>query len=224
MVDTSSGNRQSANPTAAVIYVMLFVACVVVVSAAALFFKVTPQNIAVIGFIAFSLIVVFFAAAVLWKLADGSIPLGGLIAEPPEPGSGEKIGKASLSRFQFLVFTFVVAGLFLMLCIETGAFVEVPTNVLALIGLSGGGFIASKAVGLPGQGKQISEEEKAAARKKRIRQLEKDLEDLKNEDAQAPKQPRQLAIPDQESLVQPDSQDGNTEPAAQNVPSNKENT
>lgn len=166
MTDTSQGDTWSSTTKAAVIYVFLFVAFVVAVSAIALYFKVTPQNIAVIGFIAFSLIVIFFAAAVLWKLADGSIPLGGLIAEPAEPGSGEKFGKASLSRFQFLVFTFVVAGLFLMLCIETGAFVEIPANVLGLIGLSGGGFIVSKAVGLPGQGKQLSDAEKLAALEK----------------------------------------------------------
>lgn len=166
MSDASQGAAASSTTAAAVRYVFMFVAFVVVVSGIALYFKVTPQNIAVIGFIAFSLIVIFFAAAVLWKLADGSIPLAGLIAEPPEPGSGDRFGKASLSRFQFLVFTFVVAGLFLMLCIETGAFVEIPTNVLGLIGLSGGGFIVSKAVGLPGQGKQLTYEEKLAALEK----------------------------------------------------------
>jgi hypothetical protein len=36
-----------------------------------------------------------------------------------EPGST----KASLSRFQFLLFTFVIAGLFLLLSIEAGTFV-----------------------------------------------------------------------------------------------------
>ena len=55
--------------------------------------------------------------------------------------------KASLSRFQFLIFTFVIAGLFLMLSIETGAFVDIPQNVLLLLGISGGSFLVSKGVG-----------------------------------------------------------------------------
>ena len=54
--------------------------------------------------------------------------------------------KASLARFQFLLFTFVVAGLFLLLSIEAGTFVEIPNNVLALIGISGGSFLVSKGV------------------------------------------------------------------------------
>ena len=46
----------------------------------------------------------------------------------------------------FLLFTFVVAGLFLPLSIETGAFVHVPGDVLGLMGISSGTFVVSKAV------------------------------------------------------------------------------
>ena len=53
--------------------------------------------------------------------------------------------KASMSRFQFLIFTFVIAGLFLLLSIEAGTFVDIPPNVLALLGISGGTYVVSKA-------------------------------------------------------------------------------
>ena len=75
----------------------------------------------------------------------GTIKLDGLIAEL-DPAKPSDYGKASLSRFQFLLFTFVVAGLFLLLSIETGAFVNVPGDVLGLIGISSGTFVVSKAV------------------------------------------------------------------------------
>lgn len=134
-------------PRQAFSFVLLFVAAIVAISAAAFTWDVRPQDLAVIGFIAFGTIILAFAAAVLYQIGTGGIRLVGLIAEPAGPNDLTGIGKASLARFQFLIFTFVVAGVFLMLCIETGAFVEVPTNVLGLLGISGGSFIISKAVG-----------------------------------------------------------------------------
>ena len=103
----------------------------------------TAQNVAFWGFVVIAIILLGFAAIVLWKIFTDQISLLGLIAEPAE---ADKTGapKASLSRFQFLIFTFVVAGLFLLLSIEAGTFVEIPNNVLALIGISGGSFLISK--------------------------------------------------------------------------------
>jgi len=85
------------------------------------------------------IIVLGLGLAVAYRLAFGSNILDGLISEPDG-------GKASLSRFQFLIFTFVVAGLFLLLSIEAGSFVEVPPTVLGLIGISGGSFVISKGI------------------------------------------------------------------------------
>jgi hypothetical protein len=134
----------------ALLFTIFFIAAIVAVAAVAFHFGVRPKDIAVLGFIAFSVIILAFAAAVLWQIGTGDIQLVGLISEPPGPNDpAGSIGKASLARFQFLIFTFVIAGLFLMLCIETGAFVDIPTNVLALLGISGGSFILSKAVGQP---------------------------------------------------------------------------
>jgi hypothetical protein len=144
-----------------------------------------PQNIAVWCFLIFSIIVLLFAAAVLWKIYKGEISLSGLLAEspppeayraqptvatippdgtvtPPPPSAAAPATataataaqpptivvytKASLARFQFLVFTFVIAGLYLLLCIEAGTFVDIPTNVLGLLGISGGTYAVGKAV------------------------------------------------------------------------------
>jgi len=102
-------------------------------------------DLALIGFVAIVAIILAFAAIVLWHVLWGTIKLDGLIAEL-NPASPDDFGKASLSRFQFLLFTFVVAGLFLLLSIETGAFVSIPGDVLGLMGISGGTFVVSKAV------------------------------------------------------------------------------
>ena len=185
----------SEKTQAAAFYIILFTVIVAGLSGFAFKLGMRPKDIAIVGFIAFSLIVLLFAAAVLWRLADGSIPLGGLISEPldkddaiPEvDGESQPFGKASLSRFQFLIFTFVVAGLFLMLSIETGTFVEIPDNVLVLLGISGGGFIVSKAVGLPGQRTGNTEKQDMKQLKEKVKTIdEKASEALKAAQAAAP--------------------------------------
>lgn len=108
---------------------------------------VTP--IAMIGFGTIIVIMLGFAATVLYKIGVGAIELQGLISEPNDPARPDQSGKASLARFQFLLFTFVVAGLFLLLSIEHGAFVEIPETVLGLIGISGGSFLVSKTISKP---------------------------------------------------------------------------
>lgn len=64
-------------------------------------------------------------------------------AVPPAP---PEIPKASLSRFQLLIFTFVIAGIYAVLCLESGSFVDIPEHVLWLLGVSGGTYGASKLV------------------------------------------------------------------------------
>ncbi len=62
-----------------------------------------------------------------------------------EPGTE----KASLSRLQFLIFTFVIAmSLFLVIVGDgTPAFPkEIPVGILALLGISGGTYAVSKGV------------------------------------------------------------------------------
>jgi hypothetical protein len=109
---------------------------------------VTPQNIAIYSFAIISLIILLFAFVVLWKIWRGDISVKGLLAEVPAQGKSVDSAKASLSRFQFLLFTFVIAGLYLLLSIEAGTFVDVPQNVLFLLGISGGTYVASKATSM----------------------------------------------------------------------------
>jgi uncharacterized BrkB/YihY/UPF0761 family membrane protein len=83
-----------------------------------------------------------FALAIIYKMLKGDINLMYLIAGAD--------GDASLSRFQFLIFTFVIAlGLFLIILSQNPvpAFpATVPGGILALLGISGGSYVTSKAV------------------------------------------------------------------------------
>src|SRR5262245_55287964 len=75
---------------------------------------------------------------VIWKMMKDKIDLALLVSDDR---------KASLSRFQLFVFTFVVAGLFLILSLQNSQIVEIPNSVLGLLGISGGSYLISK--GLP---------------------------------------------------------------------------
>jgi uncharacterized BrkB/YihY/UPF0761 family membrane protein len=83
-----------------------------------------------------------FALAIIYKMVKGDINLMYLIAGAD--------GDASLSRFQFLIFTFVIAlGLFLIILSQSPvpAFpATIPGGILALLGISGGSYVTSKAV------------------------------------------------------------------------------
>jgi hypothetical protein len=107
---------------------------------------VTAQSISLISFTIISIIVLLFAFIVLWKILKDEISLQGLLTDVPPPGIPASSAKASMSRFQLLIFTFVIAGLFMMLSIESGGFVDVPQNVLLLLGISSGTYVVSKAV------------------------------------------------------------------------------
>ena len=108
----------------------------------------TPFNIALWGFVLLGSIILGFAAMVLWKIFTGSIDINMLISEPKtDPKNEAEAPKGSLSRFQFLIFTFVIAGLYTILCIESGTLIEVPDSVLLLLGISGGSFVISKGIG-----------------------------------------------------------------------------
>ncbi len=56
----------------------------------------------------------------------------------------EENGQASLSRFQFLVFTFVIAMGLLVIILKTKTFPAVGSDVFILLGISGGSYVASK--------------------------------------------------------------------------------
>ena len=98
------------------------------------------------------ILVVFVAAValiILVKMWSGAIDLSGLISEPPEPpipGEPTMPGKASMSRLQLLMFTFVIVGLYVTLSFEAGEMVPIPNQVLGLLAISGGSYVVSKGI------------------------------------------------------------------------------
>jgi hypothetical protein len=105
------------------------------------------------------------AVVVLYKMvtSPGTISLDGLLSEPAgpppaAPGAAPPVpagpagpvaataGKASLSRLQLLLFTFAIIGLYVTLCLEAGMMVELPNQVLGLLGISGGSYVLSKGI------------------------------------------------------------------------------
>ena len=84
---------------------------------------------------------------VIYKIAMDKIDLSSLIRDPDASSDGR--GKTSMARFQLLVFTLTIAGLYTVLCIESGTLIEVPGGTLALLGISGGSFLVSKKIGGP---------------------------------------------------------------------------
>ena len=87
------------------------------------------------------IIVSALAFNVVWKIWAGDIDLEFLISETN--------GHASLSRFQFLIFTFVIAISFFLIVIgqKPPQFPAVfPPEVLILLGISGGSYVISKGI------------------------------------------------------------------------------
>jgi len=80
------------------------------------------------------------AAMILVKIAKGDIDLNYLISD--------ENGWASLSRFQFLVFTFVVAMSLFYLIVSSSPpkYPIIPKEILALLGISGGSYVLSKGI------------------------------------------------------------------------------
>jgi IPT/TIG domain len=75
---------------------------------------------------------------VVWKILINQIKIDMLISD--------ESGNASLSRFQFLIFTFVIAGGLLFLILNKSDFPNIPNGVLALLGISGGSFVVAKGI------------------------------------------------------------------------------
>jgi len=88
-------------------------------------------------------VVTLLGFSVLFLVFKGRIDLKYLI--------GDVNGDASMSRFQLLIFTFVIALSFLYLVTSPQAkgFPEVPANVLILMGISGSSYLVSKGIDRP---------------------------------------------------------------------------
>ena len=83
--------------------------------------------------------IIFIGLIVAWKILRGEIDMTKVISE-------EGSDKASLSRFQMLVWTFIVGLSFLYLVILNDAIPDIPNAVLSLLGISGGTYLLSKGI------------------------------------------------------------------------------
>lgn len=99
--------------------------------------------LALIGGYIVAFLVGAFALIIAHKMFTGKINIDKMLCE--------KNGDASLSRFQFLIFTFVIAMCLVLLVIKNLScgnitFPEVPAGVWALLGISGGSYAVSKGI------------------------------------------------------------------------------
>jgi hypothetical protein len=77
--------------------------------------------------------------AILYYVFTGKIDLSGLISEPS--------GEASMSRFQLLIFTFVIAASFFLIVVTKSGFPDpIPQGVLVLLGISASSYLVSKGI------------------------------------------------------------------------------
>ena len=117
------------------------VALVVALVGAAIVFVLPGDHTAklqlAIGY-ALLVLVFLYGAIVLIKMATGTIDLRLLLAEDG--------GGASMSRFQLLIFTLVIALSFFLLVAKGGKFPDVSPEVLALLGISATTYGVSKGI------------------------------------------------------------------------------
>jgi hypothetical protein len=90
-----------------------------------------------------ALVITFlFGFMVLAAIASGKIDISGLLEE-----KGSTSGGASMSRFQLLIFTFVVAISLLLIVVSKADFPKVvPAGILTLLGISATTYAVSKGI------------------------------------------------------------------------------
>lgn len=93
--------------------------------------------------LAYSMLVLLFLFGffVIAAIASGKINISTLLME----GTGET-SKASMSRFQLLIFTFVIGVSFFLVVVSNNKLPEVPTEVLTLLGISATTYGVSKGI------------------------------------------------------------------------------
>jgi FtsH-binding integral membrane protein len=85
-----------------------------------------------------------FALVIIYKIILGHRP-GGIDLKHLLAGDD---GYASLARFQFLIFTFVIALCLFLIIVHQASptFPPIPGGILALLGISGGSYVVAKGV------------------------------------------------------------------------------
>jgi hypothetical protein len=95
-------------------------------------------------------------ATLLWFIWINKIDLSKLLSEAN--------GSASISRFQLLVFTLVVAISLYMIVERTGAFPEIPNGILTLLGISASTYAVGKGISYSRDEGVTTPEERSAVR------------------------------------------------------------
>jgi hypothetical protein len=106
--------------------------------------KCTPQDrlTLLVGY-GTLILVFFFGLMVLLEIAAGRIDLSHLLSETGPDG---KTGQASLSRFQLLIFTLVIAFSLFLITVAKNQFPAIPTEILTLLGISASTYAVSKGI------------------------------------------------------------------------------
>ncbi len=97
----------------------------------------------------------FYGLMVLLYMAAGEIDLSMLLSEPKGPDAqGNPLYGASMSRFQLLIFTFVIALSLLLIIIANGGtkFPAIPSEILVLLGISASTYAVGKGIQSSGNG------------------------------------------------------------------------
>ena len=91
------------------------------------------------------LIITFlFGFMILLAIASGKIDISGILEEKSADGG---TGIASMSRFQLLIFTFIISLSLFLIVVNTGHFPDkIPPEVLTLLGISATTYAVSKGI------------------------------------------------------------------------------
>lgn len=86
-----------------------------------------------------------FGFMILAAIASGKIDISRILEE--KVSGGEGTGAASMSRFQLLIFTFIIALSLFLIVVNTGRFPDkIPPEVLTLLGISATTYAVSKGI------------------------------------------------------------------------------
>jgi len=89
-----------------------------------------------------AILIGLFALVVLYRIYTGAIDLKYLLCESTNTDKPV----ASLARFQFLIFTFVIALCLFLVTVSKGDFPTISGSVVALLGISGGSYVIGKGI------------------------------------------------------------------------------
>jgi len=97
-----------------------------------------PLVVGIVG----TAIIGLIAVVVVFDMLTGRIDLSKLLSDDPS---------ASLSRFQFLVFTFIIGLSYLLVVLvmadsKSASLPDIPSGVAAILGISGGSYVLSKGI------------------------------------------------------------------------------